>query len=138
MEPEGSLPHLQQLATFPCPEPNQSSPCPSSHFLKIHFNFIFPYKPGSSKWSLSLRSPNQNPVGISPLPNHVTCPTYLKLLDLITRKIFGEEEYRSLSSSLCSFLHSPFTSSTRHNFLFTPSVPIALHFSKHLSLQRNT
>ena len=137
MEPEGSLPHLTQLATFSYPEPDQSSPCPSSHYLKKHFNIIIPYTPGSSKWSLSLRSSNQDPVGISPLLHHTTCSGYLKLLDLITRKIFGEE-YRSLSSSLCSFLHSPFTSSTSHNFFFTPSVPIALHFSKHMSLQRNT
>ena len=43
-------------------------------------------------------------------PIRATCPAYLILLDLITRTILGEE-YRSLSSSLCSFLHSPFTSS---------------------------
>ena len=43
-------------------------------------------------------------------PMRTTCPAYLILLDLINRTIFGEE-YRSLSSSLCSFLRSPFTSS---------------------------
>jgi hypothetical protein len=42
MKPEGSLPHSQQPATFPYPEPYQSSPCPPSHFLKIHFNVILP------------------------------------------------------------------------------------------------
>ena len=41
-------------------------------------------------------------------PIRATCPTYLILLDFITRKILGEQ-YRSLSSSLCSFLHSPVT-----------------------------
>ena len=35
---------------------------------------------------------------------HATCPAHLILLYLITRTIFGEQ-YRSLSSSLCSFLH---------------------------------
>ena len=40
MEPEGSLPHSQQPATCPYPEPDQSSPCPTSHYLKIHFNII--------------------------------------------------------------------------------------------------
>jgi hypothetical protein len=33
-----------------------------------------------------------------------TCPAHLILLDFITRTILGEE-YRSLSPSLCSFLH---------------------------------
>ena len=28
MEPEGSSPHSQELATFPCPELDQFSPCP--------------------------------------------------------------------------------------------------------------
>ena len=41
---------------------------------------------------------------------HATCPTNPNLLDLITWIIFGEE-YRSSSSSLFSFLHSPVTSS---------------------------
>ena len=36
-------------------------------------------------------------------PTRGTCPVHL-ILDLITRTIFGEQ-YRELSSSLCSFLH---------------------------------
>jgi len=43
-------------------------------------------------------------------PTRATCPAHLILFDFITRKILGEE-YRSLRSSLCSFLHSPVTSS---------------------------
>ena len=39
-----------------------------------------------------------------------TCPAHLILVDFITTKISGEEN-RSLSSSLCSFLHSPVSSS---------------------------
>ena len=42
-------------------------------------------------------------------PIRATCPAHPILLDFITRTILGEE-YRSLSSSLCSLLHSPVTS----------------------------
>ena len=43
-------------------------------------------------------------------PIRATCPVHLIPLDFVTRTILGEE-YRSLSSSLCSFLHSAVTSS---------------------------
>jgi len=40
MEPEGLLPRLQEPTTCPYPEPDQSSPCPPSHFLNIYLNII--------------------------------------------------------------------------------------------------
>jgi len=52
----------------------------------------------------------------------------LILLDVFTRTILGEE-YRSLSSSLCSFLHSPVTSS-----ILGPNVLLNILFSNNLNL----
>jgi hypothetical protein len=95
MKPEGSLPHSRVPTTCPYPEPHQSNPCPPSHFLKIRLNINLQSKPGSSKWSLSLQFPHQNPVCTSPLPIHATC------LDLITGIIFGEKYSLCSSSTTC-------------------------------------
>jgi len=62
METEGSLPRLQVPATCPYPVPKHSSPCPSSHLLKIYLNITLPSTPRLSKWSLSLRFPHQNTI----------------------------------------------------------------------------
>ena len=58
-----------------------------------------------------------------------TCPSHLILLDFITRTILGEE-YRSISSSFCSFLHSLITS-----FLLGPNMLLNILFSNTLSLR---
>jgi hypothetical protein len=60
-------------------------------------------------------------------PIRATCPTHIIILDLITRMILAE--YRSLSSSLCSFLYSSVTSS-----LLGPSILLRTLFSNTLSL----
>jgi len=97
----------------PVPIPSQLDPVhtPTSHFLKINLNIILPSTPGSPKCSLSFRFPPTKTLYTSLLfPISATYPTHLSLLDFITRTILGGE-YRSLSSSKCSFLYSPVTSS---------------------------
>jgi hypothetical protein len=78
--------------------------------------------------SVSLRFPNQNPLYTSPIPILATCLAYLTLLDFTTRTIVGEE-CRLFSSLLCTFLHSPLTSS-----LFDPNILFSTIFSNTLSL----
>ena len=108
MEPVGSLPHYSQVsATCPYPEPVRSSPSPTPHCLKIHLNFILTSTPPSGSFPSGFPTKTLYTSLLS--PTRATYPAHLILLDFITQIIFGEE-YR-LSSSLCSFLHSPVTSS---------------------------
>jgi hypothetical protein len=75
-----------------------------SRFLKTHLNIFLPSTPGSPKWSLLSGFPTKTPYTpfFSPLSRYMPRPSHP---NFITRTILGEE-YRSLSSSLCSFLHS--------------------------------
>jgi len=102
---------------------------PTSHFLKIHLNIILSSMPGTPKWYLSLRFTHQNLYTPLLSPTRATYAAHLILLDLISQKILGEQ-YWSLSSSLCSFLHSHVTSS-----LLGPNILLSTLFSNTLSLR---
>jgi hypothetical protein len=122
MEPEGSLPHSQ----VPFPILNQLDPVHAPHPTSWRFILIL-----SSHLLLGL------PSGLFPsgfptktLYTHslsiirATCSAHHILLDFISRKTFGVQ-YRSLSSSICNFLHSPVTSSLNHTYF--PQYPILKH-----------
>ena len=115
MEPEGSLQHLQQPATCPYPELINSVRALTSHFLKIHFSVILGLP--SSFFPSGLPTKSMYAPLLSPIRS--ACPANL-IFDFITRTILGEQ-YRSLSSSLCSFLHSPLRPK------YSPQHPILKH-----------
>ena len=71
--------------------------------------------------------PHPNPVYTSCFPSK--CPIHLILLDLMNRTIFGEE-YRSLVSSSCCFLHLTVVNST----FLGPNILHSTLFSNTLSL----
>ena len=108
MEPEGLLP----IHKCPSPVPilSQLEPVHTPTSTALRSILIL-----SSHLSLGLQSdlfPSRFPTKTlysTTLPTiRATCTTHLIHLDFITRKIL-DEGYRSLSSSLCSFLHSPVT-----------------------------
>jgi hypothetical protein len=65
----------------------------TSHFQKVRINITFPFTPGSSKWSLSLKYPHQNP-GFA--------ETVLWLLIVLTQTGWHTLRFRSLRC-MCKF-----------------------------------
>jgi len=110
----------------PVPILSQINPdhAPTSHILKIHLHIILPSTPESSKWSLSLRFTNLNAVCPDPLRHSYYMPRQSRSSLFDHKKKVGEE-YRSLSSSLRSFLHSPVIS-----FLLGPNILLSTLFNR--------
>ena len=119
METEGSLPHSQDPATCPYHGLVQSS---APHPTSWRYILIL-----SSHLCLGLQSGLFPSVHSTKPCLHLSSP-HLIIHDFSTRITFGE--YRSLSSSLCSLLHSPVTSS-----LLGPNILLNSLFSNTLSLR---
>jgi hypothetical protein len=127
MEPEGSLPFTsgRHLSVFWASSIHFHTPTSHSPKIQLH---LTPSTPGCSKWSPSVRFPHQNTVYASPLTHTCYIPRPSHSSQFIIRTILGEQ-HRSLSSSLCSVLHYPVTSS-----LLRPNILNTL-FSNTLSLR---
>ena len=89
MEREGSLPHSQEPAVCPYPEPEQSSPLPLPVFwrsiLKLASHQRLGFASGFLPSDLAIKAL------YAPIlsPRRATCPARLILLDLFTRVIFS-------------------------------------------------
>ena len=108
MELEDSLLLSQELANSLYSEPDLSSPCthptPWSSILILYSHLCL----GLPSDLFLSRFPTKNLYTSVLSPIRATCSAHFILLYLTTRIIFGDE-YRSLSSSMCSLLHSPVT-----------------------------
>jgi hypothetical protein len=129
MEAEGSSPYSQVPATCPYQEPARSSPYPHILLPEDSSQYYPSIYACVSLLFLSLSFPIKNLCTPIVFPIRTTCPSHLTLSDFITLKTLGEE-YRSLSSSFLSFLHSPVTSS-----LLGPNILLYTPFSNTHSLR---
>ena len=102
---------------------------PIFHFLKIHFILSSHLCLGHPSGIFLSGFPTKILHTSLLTPIRATCPIHFNLLDFITRTIMGEE-YRSLSSSLCSLFHSTVTSS-----LLSPNILLSTLFTNTLGLR---
>ena len=107
----------------------------TSHYLRIYFSIIIPFKPTSSKWFLSSIFPYKAMYAPLLSPTRATCPTQLILLSFIIR-IFVVE-YRIGNSSSLQLPRPPYAQIPFSALYFrTPSVREA-KFYTYTKLQKN-
>ena len=107
MDPEGSLPHSQQPATSPYSEPDRSSPCPQSHFCKIHFNIIPHLRLGLPSNLFPSSFPTKTLYASRLSPIRATCSAHFILRDLIAPmniSVYTMGKFKNIHDFKC---HSP-------------------------------
>ena len=131
MEPLGSLPHSQVLATCPYPVPARSSPYPH---IPIPENPSYFYPPFHSWVSQEVSFPRVSPptpcICLSSVSYALHTPPISFFSILSTKQYWVRSTHRSLSSSLCSFLHSLVISS-----LLGPNILLSTLFSETFGLR---
>ena len=110
MEPESSLPHSQEPATCPYPDPDYSSQCPRPTswrgilILSYHLRLCLPIGPFPYGFpNKTLQAPTLCLIGSKRRAHFI-------ILDLLIQKIYVEA-HRAKSSSLYSLLQCPVVSS---------------------------
>ena len=108
------------------PSERESSPCPLSYFVKIHFSIMLPSTPRSSKWSLCLRFFNQNPLYASHLPHicHMSCLFNSFLFYYRKKCLVRSKDYEALRYAVFSSLWYLVTLT----FHFLPQHPVLKHW----------
>ena len=119
-DPGGLLQLSREPATCPHPQPDQSNQCPCPTYCRSLLMLFFHLRQCLPSGRLHSSCSNKTLCA--------TCSAHPIVLYLITLIILGEE-YRSQSSSLCSFLHFPVTL-----LLFGSSVFLSTLLLKSLSL----
>jgi len=108
-----SLQCSQQHITYYSPQPDESSPTPST-LLKIHNSIVFQSKPSLLSGLIRSNFHTQTLKVFSFPPMHAICLVHLILLHLITLIC---TENILWSSSLWNNLQSPLTSTQAHRYL---------------------
>ena len=125
MELKGSLPHTLVPDNFPYPEPAQSSPCLTSHFLKTHLIIIFHLFLGLPSGFIPSGFPTKTLYQASPLTNtrYMSRPSHSSRFYHSKNIGWGVEVIKLIN------IHSPITSS-----LLGSNILLSTLFSNTLSL----